>query len=95
MSINKIIKWIIVAIFFVALALVVFTIYYFDKNGLDRTQPQMTSKEQLTPASLEIPTLSIKTTFEYVDLTASGAVGTPQDPSKVGWYGRGSPLGTI
>lgn len=41
------------------------------------------------PKTLRIPAIGVETTFEYVGLTAEGAMDVPKDPNKAAWYQLG------
>jgi hypothetical protein len=41
------------------------------------------------PVRLQISAIGVDTSFEYVGLTADGAMDTPKDPTQVAWYELG------
>lgn len=52
-------------------------------------KPQPTAPPVALPTRIQIPAISVDTTFEYVGLTSGGAMDVPKIPTQVGWYKLG------
>ena len=59
------------------------------KPGQDLAAPKAHETAVEPPRRLTIPSIGVDAGFEYVGLTADGAMGVPKDPSKAAWYSLG------
>lgn len=60
--------------------------------------PVVANQEKITyrlPARLKIPEIKVDATFEYVGVTAEGAMDVPKSADNVGWFESGARPGEI
>jgi sortase A len=62
---------------------------------LEKSPVLVSAGEHALSPRLRIPGIDINARIESVGITASGAMGTPEGPSNVGWWSAGTAIGQV
>ncbi len=92
MQLRILLKWSLFTFGIAGMAFSSATILFLAKNKSVETIKSIVLLEQINsglPVRLTIPKINVDTAFEYVGITAGGAMDVPKSPAEVAWFKLG------